>query len=183
MPRPAAVITSSNNLVRIGAYDGYILELRPEPDLRDEVTLALDDNFERVGEYLDDEIYIRFSSLRMSDLPERVEEKWSGNHPALVVFEDHPGYLAKAEEKVDKNTRKNIFYRKLSESDCILFELNGISNSTEVTKILQIVCNHVQEEEFMNDLSWEKRKICLRRAVEQADGIGGFTISVLSLRS
>ena len=98
-----------------------------------------------------------------------------------MVFEDHPGYLAKAEEKPDKNTEKNIFDRTVAESDCILFELNGISNSTEVTKILQIVCDHVQEEEFMNSLSWKKRKMRLKRATERVFGVGGFGISVISL--
>ena len=103
--------------------DGYILEVRPKNEFSDEVTETLDKNFENLAEALgSDAAFVRssdnegvqqfLSKMKLSNEPDDM--------PLLIIMDKPP-------EKMESGDK------------CIVFNLGDMDNSTEVTKLLQII--------------------------------------------
>lgn len=204
----------NDNLQNLGVYEnGYILELRPQPDLKDEVTKALDENFTKMADYLDDSVYIQFSKLDKDILPMTLQKEWNRTHPGLVITDEHPYRIDRAErrsynlddaegylypyamrDELNQNLIRGFVPNRatpkmpqekkgdvtVDEVRAILFEFDDATSQSEVTKVLRKIANHIENEDFMTELTWEKRKMRLKKSIEPAVDMAGLAVSVIT---
>lgn len=182
MPLPARYSGPTNSLLKIGEFNGYIVEYNPHPNLEDEVTKSLKENIGYISRELDDDgIYIQIDDLEKDDIPASIRREYD-SYPILAVFDEHPARCAHAESLSDSERSDDI--NNLNEQgdiDCLVFELGDLTHSTEVTDLLKLLAVHVQQEHFMKELSWEKRKMLLQNKINTGLDIGGLGISIISL--
>ena len=199
MPPQAAHTGPLDSLLKIGEYNGYIVEYRPQPRLEDEVTRTLDENFKSIGKELgEDGIYINLQDIKKDTIPNPISREYT-KYPILAVFEEHPAVCVHNElinytvrepgENIEDKSgilenRFNVDeipHYKIEDPKCLVFELGDLNKSTEVTNLLKLLIQNVQEEEFMTDLTWKKRKKRIKRMVEEQSGIVSIGISILSI--
>jgi hypothetical protein len=170
------------SLLKVGNYNGYILEYRLY-DLQDEVTNTLDQNFKKISEQLGSEaIYVLPTGLDESEIPDKIKEEYS-SYPVITVFDKHPSVIHPtiAEHKITtltKRVEKQIRNRGVN---CVSFQLGNVSDSTDVTEIYKILIRHMRDPNFIQNLTWQKRKRVLSKSLSPIIDVGSIGLTVLSL--
>lgn len=154
-----------STISNIGYYGAYVIELSHGPGLVDEISRALDDNYERMGGSLkEDQVYVREYGTEVSEFffNHLGIEPYDLDLPALLILDKHPNQL----DEDDK---------------CIILELGEFNSEREVTRTMELIQRHLQDGDFMTSLTWEQRKRQLSQALEAISTPGQIMISVLSV--
>lgn len=149
----------------IGEYDAYIVEIATGIELENEITKALDDNFEKVGEKLgEDQVYVRAYNEDVYDSLLRHLDKTLSEMslPALAVLDTHPDDLT-------------------PDDRCILIEFGAAESRREVTRELDWLISELQDDEFMNSLTWKQRKEKIEEHMKRVGGPGRAVVSLMTL--
>lgn len=167
------------------SYDAYVIELSGIYPLEDEISKALDENFERIGEYMgEDQAYIKsFSTEATEFFHEYVDiSPGSVDYPALIIMANPPSELKANEQNVSRTFID--FFKELSQesdSNAILIELGHLESKSEVTQVLERILIHLEDEQFMTEISREEQKIRLKNIFREISAPAESAISIISL--
>jgi hypothetical protein len=149
----------------IGDYEAYLVEIAEGVELENEVTKALDENFEKVGAKLrEDQVYIRTYDTEVYDaLLRHLEMTLTEiSLPPLAVLATHPDDLS-------------------ADNRCILIEFGDAESRTAVTRKLDWLISQLQDDEFMRSLTWQRKKEMIEENMKRLGGPGQTMVSLITL--
>jgi len=166
-------------------YDAYVIELSGPYPLEDEITNALDKNFQQIGESLgSNQAYVRsFSTEATEFFHSHVDiSPHSIDYPALIIMANAPREFKNSEINVPR-TLSDYFMDFLQDSDdnAILIELGHLESESEVRQVLERVLRHLEDENFMTKLSREEQKYELKNIFKKLSTPAESAITVITL--
>ena len=148
-------------IAKVDEHDGYIIEVRHPDDFTDEVTEALDENFEQMGATIGDgNAYVRFTDR---DADEELINKLDRSvdlhsMPWLILLDKHPDVVESGDE-------------------CLIMELGKLESKREVVIALRKAREALNNKRFMRRLSIEQRVEWLRDALSPLESGAQFVIT------
>lgn len=148
-------------IAKVDEHNGYIIEVRHPDDFTDEVTEALDENFEQMGATIGDgNAYVRFTDRDADEeLTNRLDRSIDlESMPWMILLDKHPEIVESGDE-------------------CLVMELGKFESKREVVIALRKAREALNDERFMRRMSIEQRIEWLRDALSSLESGAQFAVT------
>lgn len=157
------MVELKSDISTVGEYDAYIVEIRSDIGLDDEITGVLDRNLGTIADSLGDgAVYVRpVDGFDVERFLQRLDADLDlAEGPFLVLLDEHPAEA----------------------TQCLVHRLGELDTGPEARRVLEQTIRLVNDEEFMVELTWPERlekvkRVCYPR-VGQAASTVAFIASV-----
>lgn len=154
-------------LRNVSEHEGYVVEYLGDTPFDDTVSRTLDENFVNISHELGGEkVYVKHTGDD-EELKELLKKfNIDTKYPVLLILDTHPHVIL---EKYENKEYKGI-----------AFQFEQVENDTEVTDVLRTISDSLQNEYFMRELNWERRKVYLQNKLESILNFGGVAITIVT---